>query len=249
MENIAPIWGYFFWLEGCLFVSVQIMAGFILGQKSLQSQTFNEKGMRIPVTSIKTAPCYLIDIKEPKENGYFSVKIGFGQTKNIQKPVLGELTKAGIKTPLRFLREFRLERFSDTVKAITVEKKKGLQVGEIKIFVGDEVKPAVLFKKGEFVDVSGVSKGKGFQGVVKRHHFAGGPHTHGQSDRERAPGSIGQTTTPGRVYRGKRMAGRMGGTRVTLRHLEIVDIKDDSLMVKGLVPGEKTALLEVISAK
>ncbi len=225
------------------------MAGFILGKKSLQSQTFNDNGIRIPTTLINTSPCYLINIKEPKENGYFSVKIGFGQTKNIKKPVLGELTKAGIKTPLRFLKEFRLERMAEEVKVIVEGKKRGIQIGEAKIFIGDEMKPIVLFKKGELVDVSGTSKGKGFQGVVKRHHFAGGPHTHGQSDRERAPGAIGQTTTPGRVYKGKRMAGRMGGIRVTIKKLEIINIKDDSLIVKGLVPGERLGLLEVISAK
>ncbi len=223
------------------------MAGFILGQKSQQSQTFNDKGIRIPTTSIKTSPCYLIDIKSPKENGYFSVKVGFGQTKNIKKPTQGELTKAGIKTPLRFLKEFRLDKLAGAIKPISEEKKKGLQIGEIKIYVGDEIKPSVLFRKGELVDVSGRAKGKGFQGVVKRHHFAGGPHTHGQSDRERAPGSIGQTTTPGRVYKGKRMAGRMGGQRVTIKKLEVVEAKDDVLVVKGLVPGEKAGLLEIIS--
>ena len=224
------------------------MVGFILGKKSQQSQTYNNKGIRVPVTSIKTSPCYLINIKEEKENGYFSVKLGFGQTKNIKKTVQGELTKAGIKTPRRFLKEFRLEKHADSAKPISGEKKKGLQIGEVKIFVGDEIKPTTLFKKGEFVDVTGTSKGKGFQGVVKRHHFAGGPHTHGQSDRERAPGSIGQTTTPGRVYKGKRMAGRMGGETVTIKNLEIVDVRDDTLIVKGLVPGETTGLLQVISA-
>ncbi len=125
--------------------------------------------------------------------------------------------------------------------------KKGIIFGETKIFIGDSIKPTVVFKKGDLVKVSGTSKGKGFQGVVKRHHFAGGPKTHGQSDRERAPGSIGSTTTPGRVYKGKRMAGRMGGERVTVRNLEIVEVKDDGIVVKGLVPGAKKGLLEIVS--
>ena len=118
---------------------------------------------------------------------------------------------------------------------------------EHKIKVGDEIKPTLFFKKGDLIDISGISKGKGFQGVVKRHGFAGGPRTHGQSDRERAPGSIGQTTTPGRVFKGKRMAGRMGGKRATVKKLQIVDVNDDGLVVKGLVPGAIGGLLEVRS--
>ncbi|OGK12892.1 50S ribosomal protein L3 [Candidatus Roizmanbacteria bacterium RIFCSPHIGHO2_02_FULL_37_15] len=207
------------------------MNGFILGEKSEQSQTFDDQGKRIPTTFIKTSPCYLIEIKEPEKHDYFSVMLGFGQVKNIKKPILGQLAKAGIKTPLRFIREFRLET-------------KNL---EHKIKVGDEIKPTLFFKKGDLIDISGISKGKGFQGVVKRHGFAGGPRTHGQSDRERAPGSIGQTTTPGRVFKGKRMAGRMGGKRATVKKLQIVDVKDDGLVVKGLVPGAIGGLLEVRS--
>ena len=208
------------------------MSGFILGEKSEQSQTFDDNKDRIPTTFIKTSHCYLIEIKEPSKHGYFSVMLGFGQTKNIKKPNMGKIAKAGLKTPLRFLREFR------------VESKKLNQ----KIKIGGEMKPTLFFKKGEYVDVSGTSKGKGFQGVVKRHRFAGGPRTHGQSDRERAPGSIGQTTTPGRVFKGKRMAGRMGGKRVTVKRLQIVEVKDDGLVVKGLVPGARGGLLEVIKA-
>ena len=206
------------------------MNGFILGEKSEQSQTFDDKNERIPTTYIKTSPCYLIDVKEPSKHGYFSVMLGFGQTKKIKKPDMGKLAKAGVKTPLRFLREFRLDK---------------TKFNDLKLHVGDEIRPTLFFKKGDFIDVSGTSKGKGFQGVVKRHGFAGGPRTHGQSDRERAPGSIGQTTTPGRVLKGKRMAGRMGGERVTIKKLQVVEVKDDGLMVKGLVPGAKGSLLEV----
>jgi len=221
------------------------MIGFILGAKSIQSQTFNEKGVRIPTTFINTSPCYLIDIKTKENNGYFSLRLGFGQTKNIKKPVRGEIEKAGIKTPLRFLREFRLEEYGENVKVITEDKKTGIQLGEVKVFIGEEIKPTLFFKKGDKVQVSGISKGKGFQGPVVRHHFKGGPHTHGQSRGERAPGSIGMTTTPGRVFKGKRMAGRMGQDRVTVKNLIIVDISDKGLTLKGLVPGPTNGLIEV----
>jgi len=226
------------------------MLGFLLGEKSTQSQTFNEVGERWPTTFIKTGPCYLVEIKWPDQNNYLAVQHGFGQTKNIKKPVKGNLLRAGIKTPLRFLREFRIDKLIpkgqlNLIKPINDGGKKGLTIDEIKIFIGDEIKPATLFKKGDKVNISGISKGKGFQGVVKRHHFKGGPRTHGQSDRERGPGSIGQTTTPGRVYKGKRMAGRMGGDRVTVKNLKVVEVREDGLLVKGLVPGAKGALLEI----
>lgn len=224
------------------------MAGFILGEKSEQSQTFDEKGKRVPTTFIKTAPCYLIDMRWPAKHGYSAVMLGFGQITNIKKSIQGKLAKAGVKAPLRFFKEFRLEPFADVIKPLEEGTKKGFQVGETKIFIGDEIKPAALFKKGELVHVSGVSKGKGFQGVVKRHHFKGGPRTHGESHSERAPGAIGQTTTPGRVYKGKRMAGRMGNERVTIQNLKVFDVKDNGLVIEGLVAGSKTGLLEVVSA-
>lgn len=113
------------------------------------------------------------------------------------------------------------------------------------IKIGDKIAAKQVFKAGDVIDVIGISKGKGFAGVVKRHHFKGGPRTHGQSDRERAPGSIGQTTTPGRVYKGKRMAGRMGHERVTLKNLRIVEVLDDLLLVKGLIPGSRHTLIMV----
>lgn len=225
------------------------MAGFILGEKLKQSQMINDKGERIPVTFIKTSPCYLVDIKWPKKHGYLAVKLGFGTVKNIKKPVQGELAKAGIKTPLRFLREIRLENFPNTVKVVEEEKKPILVIDNKKFSIGQELNSSILFCKGDLVNVSGISKGKGFQGVVKRHHFAGGPRTHGQSDRERAPGSIGQTTTPGRVYKGKRMAGRMGRQRVTIKNLKVVAVKEDGLTIAGLVAGAKGGLLEIKSMK
>ncbi len=221
------------------------MPAFIIGSKSTQSQTFNEAGERVPTTFIKTDSCWLTAVKTPSKHGYFSVKLGFGQIKNIKRPVQGELEKAGIKTPLRFLREFRLEHYKDSVKPVEETGKMGVEVGAIKIYVGEQIKPTVFFKKGEKVTVTGISKGKGFQGAVKRHHFKGGPRTHGQSHSERAPGSIGMTTTPGRVFRGKRMAGRMGNDRVSVKGLEVIEVKEDGLVVKGLVPGYKGGLLEV----
>lgn len=233
----APIWGFFYF-----------MYGFILGEKKEQSQRFTEGGESVPVTLIKTSPCYLVDIKRPEKHGYFSLKLGFGATKNIKKPQEGELKKAGIKTPLHFFREIRLDRYKQNIEAIEENGKKGLKLGELKIFQGDELKATALFKKGDVVEVSGTSKGKGFQGVVKRHGFAGGPRTHGQSDRERAPGSIGQTTTPGRVYKGKRMAGHMGHKRVTVKGLTIIEVTDDGLCIGGLVPGSKRGLLEIRSS-
>ncbi|GIW64104.1 MAG: 50S ribosomal protein L3 [Patescibacteria group bacterium] len=223
------------------------MSGFILGSKQKQSQTFNDKGERIPVTFIDVDSCYLVDIKTFEKDGYFSVKLGFGQIKNIKKPIKGQLEKAGIKTPLRFLKEIRLDKYKDIYKVIEENNKLGISVGEAKFFIGDQIKPELLFKKGDILQVSGISKGKGFAGVVKRHHFKGGPRTHGKSHNEKAPGSIGMTTTPGRVFKGKRMAGRMGGERVTVKGLELIDIKDNQLVIKGLIPGAKNGLVEIVS--
>lgn len=219
------------------------MTGFILGEKRESSRVFDDRGARIPVTFIKTAGCYLVGVKWQDKHGYLAARIGFGTSKSIKKPQSGETEKAGIKTPLRFLREFRLQEG----QLADVDNKKIVVLGEIRLAPGDELKPMSLFKKGDRVAVSGTSKGKGFQGVVKRHGFAGGPRTHGQSDRERAPGSIGQSTTPGRVYKGKRMAGRMGGSRVTVQGLEVVEAREDGIVVKGLVPGAARGLLEIRS--
>lgn len=220
------------------------MAGFTLGSKSDTTQLFDDQGRRIPVTFVKTTPCFIVDITWPDTRGYMSVKLGFGPSKNIKKTLQGQYKKAGIKTPLRFLKEIRLKK---AVEKVEENDKKGLKVGETSLFIGDEVKPAVVFKKGDIVNVSGTSKGKGFQGVVKRHHFAGGPKTHGQSDRWRAPGSMGQSTTPGRVYKGKRMAGHMGSDRVTIKNLQVVDVNDEGIFVKGVIPGAKSGLIEVKS--
>ena len=221
------------------------MVAFLLGKKSVSSQQFDKKGDRIPTTFIDTSSCHLISVVTPDKRGYFSVKLGFGQTKNIKKPAKGELDKAGIKTPLRFFREFRLEDYKEKVKIIEEGTKKGVQIGEVKIFSGDVINPTLFIKSGDLITVSGTSKGKGFQGGVKRHGFKGRSHTQGASRDERAPGSIGMTTTPGRVFKGKRMAGRMGNDRVTIKNIEIIEVKENGLLIKGLVAGAKDGLLEI----
>ncbi len=199
----------------------------MLGKKVGQSQQFTLEGKRIPVTFIAAGPCWVTRIED--RGAYKSLQLGFGSTKHMNKAQVGIMKKAGLDNKPRFLREIRVSDLPETV-----------QVGST-ITVGD------VFAAGDAVRVMGTSKGKGFAGVVKRHHFAGGPATHGQSDRERAPGSIGQTTTPGRVYRGKRMAGRMGGEQVTVTGLSViaVDPIKHMLTVKGVVPGAKNGLLVI----
>lgn len=201
----------------------------LLGIKQTQTQQFSEDGTRMPVTTIQTGPCVVTKII----NGghYQSVQLAFGVAKRISKSEEGQLKKAGLTIKPRFLREVRV---SEAIDPNTLS-------------VGKELTVADVFAAGDVIRVTGVSKGKGFAGVVKRHGFGGGPRTHGQSDRERAPGSIGQTTTPGRVYRGKRMAGRMGGDTVTVKGLRVVavDATTNTLVVKGLIPGAKGGLVTI----
>ncbi len=227
------------------------MIGFILGKKGISKRIFNEAGRQIPVTRIETNPCYVVSVHKSPTGDLMSVKLGFWQTKNIAKPQLGELTAAGIKTPLRFFKEIRLDkrltRAGQTVEMIENKGKTGIKIGQVELFAGSEIKPSELFEIGNMVSVTGTSKGKGFAGVVKRHKFAGGPRTHGQSDRERAPGSIGMGTTPGRVFKGKRMGGRMGSDRTTIKGLTVIESTDDALLVSGLVPGPKGTLLEIVT--
>lgn len=195
----------------------------LLGTKTSQSQQFTDAGRRIPVTVVSAGPCWITHITDT------SVQLGFGTKKNLNKAEEGHIKKAGLDKKLRFLREFSVSTLSDVSD----------------LSVGKEIKAGEVFAVGDKIQVTGISKGKGFAGVVKRHGFKGGPRTHGQSDRERAPGSIGQTTTPGRVYRGKRMAGRMGGSRVTVAGLEVVSVDNEKnlLVIKGLVPGARNGLL------
>jgi large subunit ribosomal protein L3 len=198
----------------------------LLGFKKTQSQMFTPEGVRIPVTMVQVGPCWVTKIIEG--GTYKNLQLAFGQAKHMTKALEGNIKKAGITIKPRFLREIR----------VTDDEKTTL---------GTELKVSDVFAVGDTIRVTGVSKGKGFAGVVKRHGFAGGPRTHGQSDRERSPGSIGQTTTPGRVYRGKRMAGRMGSDTVTVKGLKVVaiDAEHNMLSIKGLVPGGKNGLLVV----
>lgn len=197
----------------------------LLGIKLGQSQQFDPEGRRIPVTNIQAGPCWVTRITDMGD--YHSLQLAFGSTKHMSKANEGHIKKAGLDRRPRFLREIRT---NDLPEGITP---------------GVEITADKVFSPGDAIAVTGTSKGKGFAGVVKRHGFAGGPRTHGQSDRERAPGSIGQTTTPGRVYKGKRMAGRMGNDRVTVRGLRVVavDSQKNILTVKGLVPGAQKGLL------
>lgn len=193
-------------------------------------QTFTKAGLRLPVTVVKSGPSLITWLRSESKDGYFAAQLGFGtrKTKNTSKPILGHLQKAlknKEKLP-RFLKEVRLD---DTTN----------------LTVGQEIKPSEVLKPGDLVQVTGVSKGKGFAGVVKRWGFAGGPKTHGQSDRHRAPGAIGQRQTPGRVYKGKRMAGRMGGGQVTIKNLVVLSIDESAGQIKlsGPVPGARGNLL------
>ncbi len=203
----------------------------LLGKKLGSSQTFDEKGKRIPVTMVLAGPNWITEVEN--QEGFKSIQLGFGDIKNLSKAEMGHLKKAGLDKKLRFLRSFTV---SDVAENETP---------------GSQVAVDAIFAPGDTIRVTGTSKGKGFAGVVKRHNFRGGPRSHGQSDRERSPGSIGATTTPGRVFKGKRMAGRMGNDRVTVRNLSIVAVDPAThiLTIKGLVPGSINSLVIVAKEK
>lgn len=194
----------------------------IIGKKLGMTQLFSDDGRVEAVTVIEAGPCVITQVKTAANEGYSAAQLGFGEAKKLKSPQKGHLKELG---QFRYLREFRVD---DT---------ESIEVGQ-KVDVS-------LFQPGDLVDVTGVSKGKGFAGVVKRYHFAGGPKTHGQSDRHRAPGSIGATTSPGRVFKGTRMAGHMGNRRVTVQRLEVfeADPERNLLLVKGAVPGARNGLL------
>lgn len=190
----------------------------ILAKKVEQGQKFLENGKRIPVTKLDVEGNVVVAIKTQARDHYSAVQLGF------DKRVKARPAKSN-KSAYQFLREVRMAD-ADVLPSI-----------------GDAIKASSVFKPGDVVNVTGISKGKGFAGGVKRHHFKGGPRTHGQSDRERAPGAIGSTTTPGRVYRGKRMAGHMGHEQVMVKNLQVVFVDDNTILVKGLVPGPRNNLL------
>ena len=195
----------------------------ILGKKQSQTQMFLQDGTRVPVTIIEVKDNPVTAVKTMDRNGYVAVQLGQGIKKNAAKPQMGHAKKgANLNYAPNFLREVRFP--ADT------------NIEELPK-IGETIAATTVFEAGDIVDVTGKSKGKGFAGGVKRFHFKGGPRTHGQSDRERAPGSIGQTTTPGRVYKGKRMAGKMGNDTVTLKNLEVIEVTADGVFIKGLVPG------------
>ncbi len=203
----------------------------LIGKKVGMSQIFDERGVAYPVTLIEAGPCYVTQIRRPESEGYSAVQLGFSEThpKRLSGGEIGHLKTANLP-PLRFLREFRTK--------------------SLDVSVGDVMK-ADVFTVGERVDVMGTSKGKGFAGAVKRYHFAGGPKTHGQSDRHRAPGSNGSGTTPGRVYKGSRRPGHMGDERVTVQSLKVVlvDAERNLIGVHGAVPGSKGGLVIINEAR
>lgn len=205
----------------------------LIGKKIGMTQIFDETGVAVPVTIIEAGPCYVTQIRRPEVDGYSAVQLGYGEVKpkRLTGGELGHLKRSGLNLPpLRFLREFRAK--NPDVKegeTVTVE----------------------AFVVGERVDVVGASKGKGFQGGVKRYGFRGGPKTHGQSDRHRAPGSRGSGTTPGRVFKGSRGAGHMGNERVTAQHLKVVlvDAERNLIGVCGAVPGPRGGLVIIKEAR
>ena len=198
----------------------------LLGKKVGMTQIFDENGKVIPVTVIEAGPCTVVQVKTKDADGYEAVQLGFGEVKakKVTKPAAGHFKKANVE-PKKHLREFRLE--------------------EISYNVGDELK-ADVFTAGESVDITGTTKGKGFQGVIKRHGQSRGPMGHG-SMYHRRPGSMGPTSTPGRVFKGKKLPGHMGMQQVTIQNLEVVsvDLDKNVILVKGSVPGNKGAILKI----
>ena len=203
----------------------------IIGRKVGMTQIFGEDGSVIPVTLIETGPCYVTQRKTIDNDGYDAIQIGFEEVaeNRLNKPKAGHLKKANAPS-LKHLREFR--------------------VSNPDVYEDGQKIDASIFEVGDVVDIVGISKGKGFAGGVKRHHFRGGPKTHGQSDRWRAPGSVGAGSSPGRVFKGTRMAGQMGNQQVTVQNLKvaIVDADKNLLGVKGSVPGGKNGLVVIREA-
>ncbi len=204
------------------------MINAMVGKKLGMTQVFDETGVVYPATVIECGPNVVTQVKSAEKDGYEAVQLGFGLDKRLNRPEQGHRKASGFQS--RSLREVEADNYDD------------LEVGQV--FKAD------VFKPGQMVDVTGTSKGRGFQGGVKRHGFAGGPKTHGQSDRLRAPGSIGSSATPGRVWKGTRMAGRMGNDRVTVLSLEVlrVDPERNLLVVKGSVPGHNDSLVIIRNA-
>lgn len=204
----------------------------LIGKKIGMTQAFDDRELLVPVTVFKVAPCPIVQIKNHESDGYTALRVGYDETlaKRLNGPDMGVFKKAGV-APHREIHEFRIDDVS-------------------KYSSGDALDVS-LFEAGEIVDVTGRSKGRGFQGGVKRHGFKGGPKTHGQSDRHRAPGSIGQSSNPSRVFKGTRMSGHMGDRQVTIRGLEVVriDTEQNLLILKGAVPGGKGSTVVIAKRK
>lgn len=202
----------------------------LIGKKIGMTQIFDDSGSAVPVTVIEAGPCYVTQVRLLAHDGYAAVQVGFEEVKEqrLTGGQLGHLKKKNLPA-LRYLKEFRTDEDLEEGTKLTVE----------------------VFEAGDRVDVIGKSKGRGFTGVVKRYGFAGGPRTHGQSDRLRAPGSIGSTSTPGRVFKGKRMPGRMGNAKVTAQNLlvSLVDAEKNLIAVRGSVPGPKGGLVVIKEAR
>jgi large subunit ribosomal protein L3 len=203
----------------------------ILGTKLGMTQVFDETGQVVPVTVVQAGPCVVTAVRTPDNDGYSAVQIGFGEInpRKVTKPVAGLFEKAGV-TPRRYVAEIRTEGASEYT-------------------LGQEL-TAELFAAGQRVDVTGKSKGKGFAGVMKRHHFKGLSSSHGTQRKHRSPGSIGACATPSRVFKGVRMAGRMGAERTTVQSLTVYAVDGDKnlLLIKGAVPGPRGGLVVVRSA-
>jgi large subunit ribosomal protein L3 len=202
----------------------------ILGKKIGMTSVYDDNGVSVPCTVIEAGPCFVTQIKTKDKAGYDSIQLGFDQKDErlVNEPLKGHFAKAGAKA-LRLLREFR--NFTG-----------------VKFELGQEVRVDTVFMQGDTVDVSARSKGKGFQGVARRHHFGGvGSQTHGQSDRQRAPGSIGGSSYPSRVFKGMRMAGRMGFDHVTVKNLKVLKVIPESnlILVKGSIPGAKNTYVTI----
>ncbi len=194
----------------------------IIGKKLGMTQVYGDDGKVHAITAIEAGPCTVTQIKTVENDGYIAAQLGFGEK---GQPKSSKKKRGKEKVKYTHLREFLVDDIGDMEKGQTID--------------------VSLFKTGDLVNVTGISKGKGFAGTVKRHHFAGGPKTHGQSDRHRAPGSIGSTSTPGRVYKGMRMAGHMGHKQSTVVNLEVyeADAERNLLLLKGAVPGTKNTML------
>ncbi len=202
----------------------------IIGKKIGMTQIFDEKGRVIPVTAIEAGPCVIAQVKNVETDGYEAIQLGFGEVKEskVNRPIKGHFAKSKL-TPKKHLREFRV----DSVEGVKV---------------GDELK-ADTFAAGDKVDIQGISKGKGFQGVIKRHGQSRGPMGHG-SMYHRRPGSMGPTSTPGRVFKGKKLPGHMGRNTITIQNLEVVkvDLDKNVILVKGSVPGANGSILKIKSS-